>query len=328
MQDILDHAVRVAPEALALAGEAEGDWPVLRAVASTTTPWAHDLAALFVEELQRCEGTARFLGAASSDREANLAMWLEKLLSGAPGDGFWGECCFIGLLHAAAGVQSRHVVALAARIELAFAERLFATLDAADALVVYTSFKRLFGVAIGLIVDTATHALQVGMNDLGMNERVVKTMRRVAIRRMVDGARERLPLIDWSDAIAVGIPEIDAQHRRLVDLLNALHAVSAGGNHGQTARILRELTDYTVTHFAYEERLLEAVGYPDLAAHRASHAALVARVGDITARFEAGRTKLDAELFTFLRSWLNGHIRGTDRHYAAYVLARGDGATP
>lgn len=96
-----------------------------------------------------------------------------------------------------------------------------------------------------------------------------------------------------------------------MDLLNALHELSARGDEARMRAILAELTEYTVHHFAYEERLMEEVGYPGLDAHRESHRALVARVEDLNARFQAGRAQLTGELFAFLRSWLNAPMAPT-----------------
>lgn len=58
----------------------------------------------------------------------------------------------------------------------------------------------------------------------------------------------------------------DAQHRRLVDLLNALHELSARGDEARMRAILAELTEYTVHHFAYED--LNALSGRARPAHR------------------------------------------------------------
>ena len=63
-------------------------------------------------------------------------------------------------------------------------------------------------------------------------------------------------IFPWNDRFNTGLPEIDAQHRVLVGLLNELagHIVSVT-DFPDLNRILAELADYTVYHFASEDAL-------------------------------------------------------------------------
>ena len=70
-----------------------------------------------------------------------------------------------------------------------------------------------------------------------------------------------MPLISWNDTLSVGIPTIDAQHRKLVDTLNDLHSAMLSGNARQiTGSILAKLLEYTRQHFASEEAMMAAAG--------------------------------------------------------------------
>jgi len=62
-----------------------------------------------------------------------------------------------------------------------------------------------------------------------------------------------LHVIEWTNGFALGIDEIDEQHRILVDMINSLHA----GTHGDSApetpsRLLAQLSDYVQEHFGLE----------------------------------------------------------------------------
>ncbi len=154
------------------------------------------------------------------------------------------------------------------------------------------------------------------MAETGINERLVKRIRTVAIKRMIEKARNLLPLIEWNDSLSVKIQSIDDQHKQLVNLINRLRDSSVAGKGNQElAGILNELTEYTVKHFAHEEEIFEKIGYTGTEEHKKAHNALVAQVGQLNKDFAAGNAKLGGELFQFLRTWLNGHIRGTDRLY-------------
>jgi hemerythrin-like metal-binding protein len=181
-------------------------------------------------------------------------------------------------------------------------------------------------VAGALMVDSYVLALIDGMSQLGLNERLLNRMRTVSIRKMIDAGRDSIPLMTWDDGLSVGVKTLDDQHKRLIELLNQLHRSKASGKGDSTTRsVLNELLAYTVDHFACEERLFEQHGYPVAADHRQQHEILKGQVVDFATAFEAGKASLSAELFLFLRGWLNGHIRASDRGYGPFLSERGVG---
>jgi hemerythrin len=61
----------------------------------------------------------------------------------------------------------------------------------------------------------------------------------------------------WDDSCVVGRRVIDAQHMRLVAMINNLHdATLFGGGQKKISRTLDDLLGYTQAHFAVEERLM------------------------------------------------------------------------
>lgn len=120
----------------------------------------------------------------------------------------------------------------------------------------------------------------------------------------------------WSDALSLGIESIDDDHKILLEQVNKCYQISVGGD-GDLGEILNNLKDYTTVHFAREEKVMEACGYPGLANHRQVHRLLVKQLLEQRQQYEKG--KLDAHsLLTFLQSWLIDHIQTMDRAYAPY----------
>jgi hemerythrin-like metal-binding protein len=79
-------------------------------------------------------------------------------------------------------------------------------------------------------------------------------------------------LLEWTDDMSVGIPEIDAEHRHFAQLINDLnqaiiehHELSVIRN--RMSLILEDATQ----HFAHEESLFKQWDYPDTAGHTAKH---------------------------------------------------------
>lgn len=126
----------------------------------------------------------------------------------------------------------------------------------------------------------------------------------------------------WSNALELGVPEVDGQHHKLVDLLNALDSgVKNGYSVNILASVLAELSRYTVCHFTFEERLMETHHLSVLEEHRVQHRQFADLVADFSAQFAAGRTDISSKMLAFLRDWLTDHILDSDRAFANEFLA-------
>lgn len=126
--------------------------------------------------------------------------------------------------------------------------------------------------------------------------------------------------IDWTAKLDTGITVIDRQHRRIVDYINRLYEAHAQGSTREaTGRIIDELVDYTQTHFAFEETMLEDVGYDLLARHKEDHRQFIALVEDLRQRFRQ-HEETAVDLNHLMVGWLLNHILNEDSRYAPVVL--------
>ena len=70
-----------------------------------------------------------------------------------------------------------------------------------------------------------------------------------------------MPLIQWDDSLRVNIAEIDAQHRKLVGMINELNeAMRMGKGKEILGKTVQGLIEYTQTHFQTEEKYFEKFG--------------------------------------------------------------------
>lgn len=123
-----------------------------------------------------------------------------------------------------------------------------------------------------------------------------------------------MALVEWNQALTIGIPEIDYQHRNLVSMLNALHAaIEAGEPQEHLGEILEELDLYVINHFATEERLMERIKYEFVSQHKAEHLRLAETVQNYRNEFSRGEASAE-DLMQFLVRWLLNHIAGADSH--------------
>jgi len=130
-----------------------------------------------------------------------------------------------------------------------------------------------------------------------------------------------MALFEWTDDFITGIEAIDDDHKLLVSLINQLHeATAAGQNREIITSVLTVLMEYTCTHFAREEKILEKSDYPHLEMHQEKHKVLREQVIEIHRRFvEEEVDSIAGETLVFLKEWLTKHILGTDLAYKPYV---------
>lgn len=132
-----------------------------------------------------------------------------------------------------------------------------------------------------------------------------------------------MSLITWTPSLSVGVAEMDEQHKKLVKMINDLHdAMKAGKGKETLSRILSELASYTRTHFSAEEGHMARFKYADLASHKAAHAELIKKLGDVQKAQNEGQN-VTLDVMKFLNSWLTDHIIGTDKKYAALFNQNG-----
>jgi hemerythrin len=124
----------------------------------------------------------------------------------------------------------------------------------------------------------------------------------------------------WTDDLNTGIDVIDRQHRRIVDYINDLELAKAKQDREAVGKVLDELVDYTLSHFAFEESLQEEAGYKYCKPHKKVHDLFVRRVNEYLERFRLGDDIVD-EIHHMLTSWLINHIRRDDADYVASVRA-------
>lgn len=126
----------------------------------------------------------------------------------------------------------------------------------------------------------------------------------------------------WSDNLETGIQVIDRQHKRIVDYINRLYDAHQNGSSKEvTGAVIDELVDYTFTHFAFEETMMEDVNYAALDAHKALHEQFIQQVSELRQRFE-NHEPAAIELNNLMVTWLFNHILHEDGAYVSAVIGK------
>ena len=122
----------------------------------------------------------------------------------------------------------------------------------------------------------------------------------------------------WTDSFDTGIAEVDNQHKQIIDYCNQLCDAHAKNDRIAVGEVIEGLVEYTLSHFAFEESLMEEVAYPFAKAHKKIHEMFVKRVAAFQGQFKEGQ-EITEEFYTLLRRWLIQHIQRDDMAYSIPV---------
>lgn len=132
-------------------------------------------------------------------------------------------------------------------------------------------------------------------------------------------------MLAWDPTLELGNARIDAQHRTLFARAAAVvDAIRAGRGAEEVKETLRFLTDYVGQHFADEEGLMRAAGFPGAEGHALIHRRIERRLVELaTAWSTHGATPaLLADIEAMMSGWVTIHISEKDRELTTYLAAR------
>ncbi len=121
--------------------------------------------------------------------------------------------------------------------------------------------------------------------------------------------------------MSVGVALLDSDHKALIEMINRLHDALEDKEESLVLdRIFDSLVTYIDLHFAREERVMEACGYPAISEHRKEHLGFTQDMQYTRDRYFSGEDAgMGRELLDYLKAWLNHHILIDDMAYKPYV---------
>ena len=124
-------------------------------------------------------------------------------------------------------------------------------------------------------------------------------------------------MTEWTPALSTGVAQIDEQHKALFQWLAELNSAASDQRTLFGAYAITRLKNYTRDHFAAEEALMKAAGYPKLEEHAAEHAAFRARLAEL--HLKSIGEDISTDTVRFLTDWMVNHIRRTDMDDVSYL---------
>ncbi len=122
----------------------------------------------------------------------------------------------------------------------------------------------------------------------------------------------------WTKDLNTGIDVIDGQHKRIVEFINKLHDARLTNDIKTINDVISDTVDYTLSHFSFEETLIEEAGYEFIRPHKKVHELFIRRVSEFQTRTKNGED-ISEELHNLLARWLFNHIKVDDAGYVKSV---------
>lgn len=134
--------------------------------------------------------------------------------------------------------------------------------------------------------------------------------------------------VEWRDSLAIGVTEIDNQHRELIsrfDLL--LKACENGQGLEELKKLMLFLNEYVSKHFSDEEGIQRLRRYPDYESHRKEHQSFVEKVKKLQQEMEQEGVAVHHVMETnnMLLKWLIHHISTVDVALGKFIKSSADG---
>ena len=132
-------------------------------------------------------------------------------------------------------------------------------------------------------------------------------------------------IILWKQSFSVGVASVDADHKKLIGMINRLFGATLSSEPNQVLdNILRELTEYVVFHFNREEAYMDSLNYPEYETHKKSHQKLLDAARKFKKNLDSGlATNLEKDVEKLLRDWLVNHIQSNDKHLGRFLNEQG-----
>ncbi len=121
-------------------------------------------------------------------------------------------------------------------------------------------------------------------------------------------------MIEWNEKYSLDVPEIDEDHKKLIDIINkAVLSKEHDDNPAELKEVLNEMRKYAQTHFGKEELYMIRFKYPEYQYHKEEHFNFITKID----AYENGLINADhgiaSEILAYLSEWLINHIMKTDK---------------
>ncbi len=123
-------------------------------------------------------------------------------------------------------------------------------------------------------------------------------------------------MIKWDDKYSLGMSIVDEEHKEFIGIINKANlAKEHNYNPEEIREVLREMTNYALTHFKTEESYMKVFNYPYYQDHKEEHRDFHIETNAYLYKLMKGESQVANEILEYLKLWLINHIQGTDKKF-------------
>lgn len=124
-------------------------------------------------------------------------------------------------------------------------------------------------------------------------------------------------MFEWEKKYSCNIQIIDDEHKKLFEIGQVIYDLALHKQYvdyyDRILDLIDELKEYTVYHFADEEKVMRLYEYPDFDNHKKIHEDFIEKIENINLNHvDDDQQKAIIKLLDFVYVWIEGHILGQD----------------
>lgn len=125
-------------------------------------------------------------------------------------------------------------------------------------------------------------------------------------------------MITWREEFSLGIDKIDEQHKKLFAIANEAYNLLKDefyfDKYEQIIKIIKDLRNYTIYHFGFEEAYMRSIEYKRYFSHKVVHDDFKEKINNIDLdKIDENQDEYIKELLNFIVDWIENHILKADK---------------
>jgi hemerythrin len=126
----------------------------------------------------------------------------------------------------------------------------------------------------------------------------------------------------WNDGMATGLPEIDDQHKYLINFINELgYSINKNYDPDDIVKVLKVMKFYAEWHFEKEEECMERYHCAFAGKNKKAHMVFTEKLLEHQKEYEksGGSSELAHRIHEDLANWIEHHIMALDARLYSYT---------
>lgn len=128
-----------------------------------------------------------------------------------------------------------------------------------------------------------------------------------------------MKFIEWKDDYLTNHRKMDAEHRKLIGLLNKLHNAIRKEDQDKIHELLDSFVAEKEKHFDSENYLMKTNQYKGYFSHKTEHDRAFNKLQIFVDNVKSGEAGCDIDFLVSMRTWFENHLELKDKKLATFL---------